>query len=58
MSGIWQALVFGFLGVQFTDDGPVAGAAPDRLLDEWGSMQLEYRGQDYPLQVSPAGTKQ
>lgn len=58
MGGIWQALVFGFLGVRFTDEGPVADPnAPERLLEEWGTvhMQLAHRGQVYPLTVGPAG---
>ncbi|BAU49717.1 beta-phosphoglucomutase [Sulfurifustis variabilis] len=57
MGGTWQALVFGFLGVRFTEDGPVVdGEAPRRLLEEWGevALTLAYRGHRYPVRVAPA----
>jgi alpha,alpha-trehalose phosphorylase len=55
MGGTWQALVFGFLGVRFTDQGP----APDpragaRLPEKWRSvaLRLAWRGDRYPVKVS------
>ncbi len=55
MGATWQALVFGFLGVRFTDAGPVpdpeAGA---RLPARWDavSLSLAWRGRVYPVAVS------
>lgn len=54
MGGTWQALVFGFLGVHFTEAGPVAAAdAAARLPPEWLAVALEltWRGRRYPLEV-------
>jgi alpha,alpha-trehalose phosphorylase len=54
MGGTWQALVFAFLGVRFTDEGPVAAAdAAARLPDGWQTIALElaWQGQLYPLEV-------
>lgn len=54
MGGTWQALVYGFLGVRFTDDGPVpdpeAGA---RLPEKWQavSLRLAWRGRVHPVEV-------
>jgi alpha,alpha-trehalose phosphorylase len=54
MGGTWQALVFGFLGVRFTDKGAIADAeAVMRLPKSWQSvaLNLAWRGQSYPLEV-------
>jgi trehalose/maltose hydrolase-like predicted phosphorylase len=54
MGGTWQALVFGFLGVHFTDEGAIADAeAVMRLPKSWRSvaLNLAWRGQRYPLEV-------
>jgi len=55
MGGTWQALVFGFLGVDFSAEGPVASAeAGARLPDDWRSVELKlvYRGRVHPVSVS------
>jgi HAD superfamily hydrolase (TIGR01509 family) len=55
MGATWQALVFGFLGVRFTDAGPVpdpdAGA---RLPAKWRavSVTLAWRGRLHPVEVA------
>ena len=57
MGSTWQALVFGFLGVRFTDDGPVADPrAGTRLPADWQAvqMQLAYRGRRHGLAVTRA----
>jgi trehalose/maltose hydrolase-like predicted phosphorylase len=54
MGGTWQALVFGFLGVRFTDHGPIADpAAASRLPARWRAvaMQLAWRGRRYSITV-------
>lgn len=53
MGGTWQALVFGFLGVRFTDSGPVADAEDAYLPKGWRSvaLNLAWRGQNYRLEV-------
>jgi beta-phosphoglucomutase family hydrolase len=54
MGGTWQALVFGFLGVRFTEDGPMVDAdAGQRLPEEWGevTLKLVYRGREYPIEA-------
>jgi beta-phosphoglucomutase family hydrolase len=54
MGGTWQALVFGFLGVHFTDGGPVADTeAVMRLPKSWESVALKlfWQGRSYPLEV-------
>ncbi len=54
MGATWQALVFGFLGVHFSDDGPaVAQDAAARLPERWRevALQLLWRGRSYPLSV-------
>jgi trehalose/maltose hydrolase-like predicted phosphorylase len=56
MGGTWQALVFGFLGLQFPDTGPaVAADAISRLPAGWCSVELElaWRGKRFPVQVQP-----
>lgn len=41
MGGVWQALVFGFLGVRFTDAGPQPHEhAAERLPPGWKSVEL------------------
>jgi trehalose/maltose hydrolase-like predicted phosphorylase len=41
MGGVWQALVFGFLGVHFTEAGPMADAgAAQRLPAGWKGVDL------------------
>jgi beta-phosphoglucomutase family hydrolase len=55
MGGTWQALVFGFLGVRFTDQGPVpdpeAGA---RLPAKWRAVDLKlaWRGRAHRVAVT------
>lgn len=55
MGGTWQALVFGFLGVQFANGGPRANArAAERLPQEWQSVQLRlaWRGKTYDIRAA------
>lgn len=55
MGGNWQALVFGFLGVRFSDDGPVADAkAGANWPSHWHSVRLQllWRGRRYPISVA------
>ena len=55
MGGAWQALVFGFLGVQFTDCGPVPDArAAARLPRGWDGVELTlaYRGSRHKVKVT------
>jgi alpha,alpha-trehalose phosphorylase len=59
MGATWQALVFGFLGVRFTDDGPVPDAeAAARLPPKWRavSLDLAWRGRQYPVAVERKDT--
>ncbi|MEJ7930205.1 beta-phosphoglucomutase family hydrolase [Ramlibacter sp. AN1015] len=54
MGGTWQALVFGFLGVRFSADGPQPHArAGARLPAGWEAveMSLAWRGGRHPLRV-------
>lgn len=54
MGAAWQALVFGFLGVRFTQTGPVAAEdAAARLPEDWRrvALNLAWRGKLYPLEV-------
>jgi trehalose/maltose hydrolase-like predicted phosphorylase len=54
MGGTWQALVFGFLGVRFTDAGPKADErAAERLPSGWDRVELAlaYRGESHELAV-------
>lgn len=54
MGGTWQALVFGFLGIRFTEDGPVPdSAAASRLPRGWQkiALQLAWRGRMFPVEV-------
>lgn len=60
MGGTWQALVFGFLGVSFDEEGPHAGpCAAQRLPAGWDRVELSliYRGRAYPLTVSRTSDK-
>jgi trehalose/maltose hydrolase-like predicted phosphorylase len=58
MGATWQALVFGFLGVRFTDTGPVpdpeAGA---RLPANWRTvaLTLAWRGRPHAVAVARTG---
>lgn len=54
MGGAWQALLFGFLGVRFTDAGPAADPeASARLPKDWRSvaLKLAWRGRQHELEV-------
>ena len=54
MGGTWQALVFGFLGVRFTDAGPQADVrASGRLPAGWEGVELAlaYRGRTHAVKV-------
>jgi trehalose/maltose hydrolase-like predicted phosphorylase len=54
MGGTWQALVFGFLGVHFTDKGPVPDPDADaRLPAKWRAvaLKLAWRGRAYTVEV-------
>lgn len=48
--GLWQACVFGFGGLQFTANGPVAFP---RLLAGWKRLQfgIQYRGERYDFDI-------
>jgi trehalose/maltose hydrolase-like predicted phosphorylase len=52
MGATWQALVFGFLGVRFTDTGPVPGTGA-HLPARWRhvALTLAWRGRAYPVRV-------
>lgn len=55
MGATWQALVFGFLGVRFTDAGPVADpAAAARLPARWRgvALTLAWRGELHRVEVA------
>jgi trehalose/maltose hydrolase-like predicted phosphorylase len=62
MAGAWQALVFGFLGIRFSDAGPQPAAdAQQRLPFGWDSiaLRLAYRGRTHVVAVGPApGTEE
>ena len=54
MGGTWQTLVFGFLGVRFTDAGPqVDGLVARRLPPGWEGVELPlaYRGKSHHVKV-------
>jgi beta-phosphoglucomutase family hydrolase len=54
MGGTWQALVFGFLGVRFTDAGPQPDpCAAARLPRGWGRVELAlaWRGETHAVKV-------
>ena len=54
MGATWQALVFGYLGVRFTEDGPVAHPdAAGRLPARWRSVAtaLAWRGHRHFIEV-------
>jgi trehalose/maltose hydrolase-like predicted phosphorylase len=47
MGGVWQAVVFGFLGVSFTDAGPKPDArAAGRLPRGWQKVELALAWRD------------
>ncbi len=55
MGVTWQALVFGFLGVRFTEAGPQVDArAAQRLPAEWPRVELSlaWRGRSYTVKVA------
>ena len=55
MGATWQALVFGFLGVRFTDSGPVLDPeALSRLPSKWGgaALSLIWRDRLHDIQLS------
>lgn len=55
MGGTWQALVFGFLGVRFSDAGPQADVhAAQRLPSGWERVELAlaYRSRTYAVKVA------
>jgi alpha,alpha-trehalose phosphorylase len=55
MGGTWQALVFGFLGVRFTEAGPQPDAhAAERLPSGWERVELAlaYRGRTHAVKVA------
>lgn len=57
MAGTWQALVFGFLGIRFTEAGPQPDPDAQRKLPfGWGSiaLRLAYRGRTHVVAVGPA----
>jgi len=59
MGATWQALLFGFLGVRFTDAGPRPDAeAGRRLPGAWRavSLALAWRGRVYPVEVAREAT--
>ncbi|HEY9801080.1 MAG TPA: glycoside hydrolase family 65 protein, partial [Leptolyngbyaceae cyanobacterium] len=53
--GIWQAVIFGFGGIQLTEQGPIANP---HLPPTWTSLkfQLHWRGQWYQFDLSREGT--
>lgn len=55
MGGTWQALVFGFLGVRFTEQGPIPDPeAAARLPEKWRAVALKllWRDRLYPVEVT------
>lgn len=55
MGATWQALVFGFLGIRFSESGPVGEpAAVSRLPSKWGgaALSLVWRGRRYEFVVA------
>jgi trehalose/maltose hydrolase-like predicted phosphorylase len=55
MGGTWQALIFGFLGVRFTEAGPQPDAhAAERLPSGWERVELAlaYRGRTHAVKVA------
>ena len=54
MGGTWQALVFGFLGVRFTEAGPECDpGASARLPQKWRAVALKlfWRGALHPVEI-------
>ncbi|MEW6296294.1 MAG: beta-phosphoglucomutase family hydrolase [Thermodesulfobacteriota bacterium] len=55
MGATWQALVFGFLGVRFTETGPMPDpAAGARLSAKWRAvaLKLAWRGRLHPIEAA------
>jgi beta-phosphoglucomutase family hydrolase len=55
MGATWQAMVFGFLGVQLAESGPVVDPRAASLLPKkWRdiALTLTWRGRPYPIRVS------
>lgn len=55
MGGTWQALVFGFLGVRFTEAGPQVHANAKQMLSpDWPRIELSlaWRGRSHKLEVA------
>jgi len=50
--GLWQAVVFGFAGITFTDEGP---AAHPNLPETWTRLvfHLQYRGKRFDFDLRP-----
>lgn len=50
--GVWQAVVFGFAGIRFTENGPIA---TPRLPKGWTRLkfQLQWQGQTYEFDLQP-----
>ena len=50
--GVWQAVVFGFAGLRFTEDGPIAWP---QLPHHWKRLRfsLYYRGQKFLFDLTP-----
>jgi beta-phosphoglucomutase family hydrolase len=54
MGATWQALVFGFLGIRFTEGGPVCDPdAKSRFPEKWRalSLQLAWRGSSHLIEI-------
>ncbi|MCW8196334.1 beta-phosphoglucomutase family hydrolase [Proteobacteria bacterium 005FR1] len=54
MGGTWQALVFGFLGIEMTEQGPkLAQDCAGRLPKRWQSvaMKMQWRGRTFELEA-------
>jgi len=53
MGGTWQALVFGFMGVRFTDSGPQTDLHASDLPAGWEGIKLAltWRGRAYTMEV-------
>lgn len=54
LGGLWQAVVFGFGGLQLSEDGP---RTRPNLPPGWSglSMEITWRGQRHALRIPPAG---
>ena len=54
MGGTWQALVFGLLGVRWTDAGVIVPDEAALLPDGWSSVEMElaWRGTRHTVRVT------